>query len=143
MATTNGTRALLAARKAGLIYICSLVNAAATARELVSTGMPVTLLCAGTQGNFALEDAIGAGCLIERLGGISPGLDDASKLAHFAWTQAKNDLPNVLAATHGGQNIVRAGLGKDIGFVAQVDSIDIVGMGSDIDGAVVITAVGP
>jgi 2-phosphosulfolactate phosphatase len=141
MATTNGTRALLSARQAEKIYICSLVNAAATAKQLLENNLPITLLCAGTQGNIALEDAIGVGCLIERLGGVSLKMDDASKLAFAAWMQSKNNLPEVLAATHGGQNIVRVGLGKDIDFVAQVDSIDIVGVGTDIDGTVVVTVI--
>src|SRR3954468_14343851 len=48
MSTTNGTRAILAARDAAAGFVASLVNASAAAVALAATGRDITLLCAGT-----------------------------------------------------------------------------------------------
>src|SRR5687768_18268036 len=50
MCTTNGTRALLAARDAAVLFTGAIVNATAVADALRTTGRDVTLLCAGTHG---------------------------------------------------------------------------------------------
>jgi len=66
MSTTNGTRAIIAARSAGLLLAGAIVNASAVAQVLARTGMDVTLLCAGTNGEPAIEDVIGRGRWLTR-----------------------------------------------------------------------------
>src|SRR5205809_5863761 len=67
MCTTNGTRALLSARGAELILAAALINAAAVAEALHPCGLDVTLLCAGTNGEIADEDVLGAGAVLSEL----------------------------------------------------------------------------
>src|SRR5947209_1104408 len=67
MSTSNGTRAILAAKGARTVFIGALVNAQAVARALTQERLDVLLLCAGTNGEMALEDLIGAGAVIEEL----------------------------------------------------------------------------
>src|SRR5262245_24755418 len=56
LSTTNGTRAIGAARRAaGALFAAALVNASATAAQLARLGRDVTLLCAGTKGQVAPE----------------------------------------------------------------------------------------
>src|SRR5438045_2629948 len=68
MSTTNGTRAILAARGSAKVLIGALVNATAVANELRRLRSNVILLCAGTHGQVAMEDVIGAGAILNSLG---------------------------------------------------------------------------
>lgn len=62
LTTTNGTRAIrLAAEKAEPLLIGSLLNARATAEKLWMLKKDAVLICAGTDGDFSLEDAVAAG----------------------------------------------------------------------------------
>ena len=129
MCTTNGTRALLAGTQAAAVYAAALVNAAAAARAMAATGCDITLLCAGTNGQPALEDLLGAGAVIDRL--LATGRmeleSDVARMALAAWRGSRDDLPAVLRRTRGGRNIIAAGLEADLDFAARVDAIDVVG----------------
>lgn len=138
MSTTNGTRAILTARGAGAILTGALVNAGAVARSLAALRMPVTLLCAGTNGRVAMEDVIGAGAVIDAL---TPAdgppaawrlAGDTALIARHLFAAARGQLPRVLAEADGGRNVLAAGLGRDIDFAARVDVLGAVGM---VDGA--------
>src|SRR2546430_16127164 len=54
MSTTNGTKAILSAHGATRILTGALVNARAVANKVQATGLDVTLLCAGTNGEVAM-----------------------------------------------------------------------------------------
>ncbi|MDB5172308.1 MAG: phosphosulfolactate phosphohydrolase-like enzyme [Phycisphaerales bacterium] len=132
MSTTNGTRALLASRGATAVFIGALVNASATARALAQTGLDVSLLCAGTQGQVAMEDLIGAGAVVDALQHLRPVQleSDTASVARRLFAGAKQDLPAALRETRGGQNVVAAGLAPDIDFAARLDAFNIVGRAS-------------
>ncbi len=65
--TTNGTVALRACREADAVYVASLLNLTATVRALATEDTDILFVCAGTHDRFALEDAVCAGAIIERL----------------------------------------------------------------------------
>src|SRR3954468_11755989 len=67
MSTTNGTKAILAARWADRILTGAIVNAQAVAAIIRQSNTDVTLLCAGTNGEVAPEDVIGAGAILAYL----------------------------------------------------------------------------
>lgn len=67
MTTTNGTRALLASLAADRILVAGFVNQKATAEALKADGRPIHLICAGTDGQVSLEDAMLAGALADEL----------------------------------------------------------------------------
>jgi 2-phosphosulfolactate phosphatase len=131
MCTTNGTRALIAAREAELILPAALVNAAAVAEALHRKGLDVTLLCAGTNGEVADEDLFGAGAVIHEITRRATTLE-LSGDATIALTKfRKGDAREVLRASAGGQNVIRAGLEADIDFAARVNAFpDVVGVAS-------------
>lgn len=69
LSTTNGCPAILAAADASdEVLIGSLLNLDALI-EAIPPGAQVTLVCAGTHGRFALEDAYAAGRLVARMRG--------------------------------------------------------------------------
>ncbi|HML47500.1 MAG TPA: 2-phosphosulfolactate phosphatase, partial [Clostridia bacterium] len=73
MTTSNGTRALAAARPADRVLLAGFINVSAVAEALGQTEK-VCLLCAGTHDAFSLEDALTAGAILDRLPGAD--LDD-------------------------------------------------------------------
>jgi 2-phosphosulfolactate phosphatase len=127
MSTTNGTRAIIAAREAKLLLISALVNASAVARAVVASGLGVTLLCAGTNGKAAIEDAIGAGAVIDAIGDGAELQSDVARMALRLFRGAQNDLRGAIAEGAGGRNVIAAGLEPDIDFAAQLDRFNLVG----------------
>ena len=67
MTTSNGTRALLAARGATAIGVAAFVNLGAAAVWALGGRRDVLLLCSGERGARSLEDHVCAGLLAERL----------------------------------------------------------------------------
>ena len=125
MCTTNGTKAILAARGAARVFIGAIVNAKAVASKVRELGKDVTLLCAGTNGELAMEDVIGAGIIAASLGEIEA--TDAALMSRELYLACRDDLVRVLRSTAGGQNIIRANLEKDIEFAARINLLSAVG----------------
>lgn len=125
MSTTNGTRAFLAASGASRILTAAFLNLSAVARQLLDTAPPaLALICAGKENRFAIDDAICAGLLVERLterlGDDGVVLDDASRAAlHLA----RGGMPDAdfLRGTAAGAALLEIGLGEDLDFVALAD----------------------
>jgi 2-phosphosulfolactate phosphatase len=67
MTTSNGTRALLAARGAMAIGVAAFVNLGAAAAWALDRRHDVLLLCSGERGARSLEDHVCAGLLADRL----------------------------------------------------------------------------
>jgi 2-phosphosulfolactate phosphatase len=126
MCTTNGTRALLAAREAAVLLTGAIVNASAVAGVLRVTGRDVTLLCAGTNGEVAMEDVTGAGAVIAAL--QPDGMNNIARTAKSAFEAGRNHLAGVLSETIGGINVRAAGLAEDIAFAARLDAVPVVGV---------------
>jgi 2-phosphosulfolactate phosphatase len=128
LATTNGTRALVAARHAQHLLVGSLVNAAGVARKIADLNQPVTLLCSGTEGAVSMEDLIGCGAVIEEVGISLDTLSDTALIAHHLFLTNRADLASALRQTRGGRNIIAAGLEPDIEFCARLNSFETVGI---------------
>lgn len=131
MSTTNGTRAIIAARGAAAVFVGALVNAGAVARALLNSSLDVTLLCAGTNGRVAMEDLLGAGAVLDAIafadpGGVRPS-GDVAHIARRLFRSARSDLRAALAETQGGRNVIEAGLPQDVDFAARLDALDVVG----------------
>jgi 2-phosphosulfolactate phosphatase len=129
MSTTNGTRAILAARGAGRMLVGALVNACAVARAVSEIGQDVILLCAGTNGVVAAEDIIGAGAVLHALRPIAQVRPQADVcwMSEDLYVAHRSDLANALRTAKGGQNVIAAGLEADIEFAARLDALDVVG----------------
>ena len=138
MSTTNGTRALVAARRAGHLFTGAMVNARATADALRHAARPITLLCAGTSGQISLEDLQGCGAVIEEMGMRSVLLenDEAQIALHQSMTDVTNDRFFVSRAA---RNVLGANLGDDISFAATRNLIDLAVEVQDRSGTLVAT----
>jgi 2-phosphosulfolactate phosphatase len=129
MSTTNGTRAILAARGASKLFVGALVNARAVAAVLNAQGMPVTLLCAGTDRDIAMEDILGAGAVMAELAALTPlqVISDPARIAQELFASGRDELPGLLRNASGGRNLMKVGREEDIDFAAQLNIFDVVG----------------
>jgi len=131
LATTNGTRAAVAAKAARRMLMGSLLNAGATAEALAAEiGEGDTILvCAGTNGALAFEDVVGAGAILWGILRTTYRADlpftDKAWLAYHAYSGVKNLLPAALRLGAGGINVMEAGLEEDIDHCARLDAMPV------------------
>lgn len=129
LTTTNGTRAMARAQASGAAAIAAgaLVNARAAAQWAVGAGRDITVLCAGTHGRFSLDDAITAGCIVERVlaeASIAVSHTDGATAALTLWERYRNNpLEGILAAIHG-QRLEKLGFTNDLSYCTRVDILD-------------------
>jgi 2-phosphosulfolactate phosphatase len=114
--TTNGTRAVLAAASVCReVLLGSLLNLSKVAAAVKDD---CVIVCAGFQGQFALDDAYCAGRIVELLGGEVTDAAKASAILARSFATAHEAL---LARTYG-----PPGLEEDIRFCAQENVVDVV-----------------
>jgi 2-phosphosulfolactate phosphatase len=126
--TTNGTKSILAAAATSeVVLLGSLLNLDAVAAEARAPGKDVTVVCAGYQGSFAIDDAYCAGRIVELLDGArTDAAVAAAALAHFypsAWE-------GVNARTYG-----PPGLEDDLRWCTQENTLRVVPRFSRMVGA--------
>jgi 2-phosphosulfolactate phosphatase len=120
LSTTNGTPAILAALDAAdEVLIGALLNLDAVL-EAISPEADVALVCSGTDGRFALEDAYAAGRLVARLGGArTDAARGAECIAH-----AYPDSTAPLADSADAGVLRETGQADDIAFCARESVLD-------------------
>jgi 2-phosphosulfolactate phosphatase len=138
LTTTNGTRALVAAaRRCDRVLAGSLLNLGALV-EAARGGGDVAVVCAGVQGELAMDDVYCAGRLAELLGGEPT--DGASAAIRLARTFGSGE--EGLAASQSARNLLAAGLDADIAWCAREGALDVVPQVVEVrdDGAVELRA---
>jgi 2-phosphosulfolactate phosphatase len=127
LTTTNGTVALHRVRRARRVYVGALLNLDALAQVLDSEGATgVLIVCSGTGEDFALEDAIAAGGLVDRLSHNS--LSDAAVLVKSLYREARSDLLSYLRQSKNGRSLARLGKAKDVEECARLSVSQTVGV---------------
>lgn len=128
LSTTNGTRAVVAAQAATEIFIGSLLNAQATADALQPQldHLHTLLVLAGTDGQIAQEDVIGAGAVLWHLLGGTYRIDlpytDTAWMAYHCFASVRERLGAALRLGAGGINLIEGGFEDDIDLCAQLNS---------------------
>lgn len=128
MSTTNGTAAMSLAPGAERVYVGSLLNLGAIIAELKTSGAQPVFLCSGRERHFALEDAVCAGMMVDRLTGGSADawqLNDGAKAAVSLAESFGPPAPELFARTAAGRGIIEAGLVEDLAFCARTDVHDV------------------
>jgi len=134
LSTTNGTRAAVRAKQAGIrtLFAASLLNAGATAKALIPRldSGDTLLICSGTAGKISLEDVLGAGTVLFSLLQATYRTDlaftDTAWLAYHAFSAVRERLSAALRLGQGGLNVLGAGLEEDIDAAARLNSLEIV-----------------
>ena len=130
LTTTNGTLALESSRRAAEVICGAMLNADAVARHIVASGCKSLLVvCAGTDGEFSLDDAVTAGAILERVlerADAIPSLSDSALASILLYRRLAPDLISAFAESTHGRRLFDLGLGDDVRYCATVDSHDIV-----------------
>ena len=144
LTTTNGTKALLAVQGARDVVVASYVNltaASAMLRTALRGGHDVTLVCAGQDRQFALEDAACAGRYVHMVSKRLTGVDtnDAAYAASLIDKKFGDNLMRLFNTAAHGRALAAAGFGEDLTVSAAVDSFPVIPVYQDRQ----ITKLGP
>jgi 2-phosphosulfolactate phosphatase len=127
LTTTNGTRALVRAAEAERTLVAAFVNYSAVCEHLRQDLRPVHILCAGTEGEVALEDTLLAGALVDYLSeSLEVRLNDAARLAWDCFENHGRLLAGALEISRGGAILKQLGYDEDIRAAGQVDRFHLV-----------------
>ena len=144
LSTTNGTGAILAVQGARDVVIGSYVNYTATLsllRSALRGGTDVTILCAGRDRQFALEDAACAGRYVQqltrRLSRVT--LNDGAQACLLIHRKFGDDIAKLFAAAEHGRALRDAGFADDLLACAAIDSHPVIPVYQDRQ----ITKLGP
>jgi 2-phosphosulfolactate phosphatase len=135
-ATTNGTPALFATQGARDVVVASYVNlsvSVAFLRTAARGGADVTIVCAGSERQFALEDAACAGRLVRglRRGRPEAVLNDAAHACALLDRRYGERLDTLFADAAHGRALAEAGFAEDLVTCARVDAHPVVPVYAD------------
>jgi len=114
--TTNGTEAMLHARRAPVAAAAALVNVPGAARWVLDQGRDLTVLCAGERKAFSLEDAVCAGLVVAHvLAEVgSAELTDAALAAMRLGEHYGERLDRLAVESEWGRKLARQGRTADL-----------------------------
>lgn len=142
--TTNGTKALLGVQGARDIVVASYVNFSAVLsmlRAAARANADITIVCAGNEGNFSLEDSACAGRFVraipKRLASVV--LNDAATASALIDRRYGDNIEKVFKDSTHGQALTAAGFEADLAVAAAVDSFPVLPIFQDRQ----ITRLGP
>jgi 2-phosphosulfolactate phosphatase len=144
LATTNGTRALVGLQGARDVVVASYVNFSAVLAMLRAagrSGTDISIICAGRERQFSLEDAACAGRYVRHIAKRLPNtaLNDAAKASSMIDRRYGDSLDRLFAESSHGRALVEAGFAEDLVVCAAVDAFPVVPIYQDRQ----ITKLGP
>ena len=144
LTTTNGTKALLAVQGARDVVVASYVNLTAVStmlRTALRGGADITIVCAGQDRQFALEDAACAGRYVLHISKRLSGTDvnDAALAASLIDRKYGENLMRLFNTAAHGRALAAAGFGDDLTACAAVDAYPVIPVYQDRQ----ITKLGP
>lgn len=151
LATSNGTRVIAGLRQAPAVLAGCLLNRTAVARAAVGLasqrGLDIAVVCSAAYSGsvFVLEDALGAGAIVDAAIAFAPdlGASDAALFARAAFAQMREDIAGAIASAYHAQELVAAGLAADVAYCARLDISQAVPLaGREAGGLPVISALG-
>jgi 2-phosphosulfolactate phosphatase len=124
LSTTNGTVAIKKSAKAKTVYAASILNSLAVVRHLLDhhkQDETIVLVCAGSSGQFNVEDFFGAGyfidCLIKN-SHTELELTDSAFAAHRFYNGTRGN-GEILRQSRIGTKLANYGFEKEVEFVSQ------------------------
>jgi 2-phosphosulfolactate phosphatase len=130
LTTTSGSKAIISSKKAKHVFAGAFLNVEAIAKatlkiaEREETG--ISLISAGTDGRFSLEDFICAGAIAESFPADILVHSDAVLAAMLAFEQAKQSLERVIQSGYHAQYLISQGFEEDVKFCSQLSIFKLV-----------------
>lgn len=127
MTTSNGTKALVGSSSGRRVFAGSFLNLDAVIKRLIEEGEDVAVVCAGTDGEFSLDDALCAGMIAEGIarGGREVHLTD-SALAMRGIALGCADPREKLAGSRHYSYLESIDFHEDLNYCLSLNSFDIV-----------------
>lgn len=125
LCTSNGTQALEKVKTAKKIYALAFVNMMSVVEKVAAGTNDVIVLCAGTHGQFSLDDSLAAALFIRNLSTRVPTcLTDREKML-IQWAQIQRNIDLSLQDAMHYITLQQKGLQKDIDICLKIDSIPL------------------
>jgi 2-phosphosulfolactate phosphatase len=132
--STNGSPTIIKTRQASRTLINGFVNLGVVVHALMKTERSVSILCAGKLSQFAIEDAVCAGMLLDevkRRAGVELELNDAASSAIVLAERYRDSIPELVAHSHHGKYLAEIGMEKDLPFCADLNRLPLLPTYSD------------
>lgn len=128
LTTTNGTRAIHKAERAFALLIGCFLNATACISHALAYNLDITLYCAGSRSEFAMEDGLAAGYMIEQAKKMRPSIStcDLGEALKASYLYYANTLEEQLPLTTTGKRLVQHHFFDDLRYCALIDQYPIV-----------------
>ena len=128
LTTTNGTKAINAAKNVEHLIIGSLINLDAVCNYLLKLNKNVLLLGSGWKNKFCLEDSICAGAIAEQLllSRCFISENDSSIAAKYLYLSAKDNYFGYLKASSHRKRLKKLNLNKDIKYCLSPNQTNVV-----------------
>ncbi len=110
------------------LFLGGFLNMRALAEALVETGDDIAIICAGTNGNFSIEDGIAAGNIVQAIMdlGVAPELSEYAFLLNNTYKSYQNDLLGAIEQSRAYRALLAMGLEMDIRHALTKDEYDFV-----------------
>ncbi|MBH5318076.1 2-phosphosulfolactate phosphatase [Paenibacillus sp. GSMTC-2017] len=129
LTTTNGTRGIHKSMRADHIIVASLLNADACARSALELRRDIVILCAGSHDDFAIEDGLCAGLILDCLkkqSGIPIDVDDFGHAMHSLYRDRSEIVFETLLNSQSGKRLQKIGSRGDIESCASINTLNLV-----------------
>ena len=127
--STNGSRLLTKTKQAEATIVAGFLNITAVVSYLTRLDLDVAILCAGSYGQFSLEDTVCGGLIGAQLFKQFDKklvFEDLMLAAMLLSQKFENDTIKMLRLAKHGRYLISIGFQNDLVTCAQLDSIDIV-----------------
>jgi 2-phosphosulfolactate phosphatase len=129
LTTTNGTRAIIKALRADYVLTAALLNARACAKASLELRRDIVLLCAGSHDEFAIEDGLCAGLLLDSLRSLSSTpieMDDFGMAMLALYHNRSGAIENTVIGGATGRRLLKLGMRRDIEACSELDLFSVV-----------------
>ncbi len=127
--STNGSSALVKAGHAKSALACAFINLAACLEHILQADNDILVVCAGNEGQFALEDTVCGGMLLNLLDRkIGGGLEtnDGAEAALILYDKYSGHYLKLLRNCSHGQYLRSIGFEKDLNVCSRIDALNVV-----------------
>ncbi|MGB9813799.1 MAG: 2-phosphosulfolactate phosphatase [Thermovenabulum sp.] len=137
LTTSNGTKAIKASQSAEHILIGCFLNASAVAKKVVEIVFTtkiyfISFVCAGTLGEFSLDDGVCAGCIIDGIiremenHNYPVELSDLAFVCRELYSSNKNNLKNLISHAGHYKKLLELGFEEDLFYCLKKDILSCV-----------------
>lgn len=129
LTTTSGTKAVISSKRAKYVFTGAFLNAEATAKAASKIAMwketGISIISAGTDNHFSLEDFVCAGAIAKSLLADNIEYSDAVLAALLTFQQARQSLERAVQSGFHARYLISQGFEEDVKFCSQLNVLNL------------------